>query len=226
MGVEIILGAISSLSYVARASLISLPACSFHSAQLDFISGYLTGLSNSIESAADLPFYWILSVRDESYKAVPVLNNGRLFFTDGRKFLVKISNESIEELRALDAGSIQKFEIIKVGEGKYSFSGEGPLEKNAVSEKKEELTDRIRISYTEQSHGVLTVWPERAYNCSKLVYSVEERISRRRCFSDGEEKLSFRNELDDKGVVRRFSLLLDGQLLVDLSKTKEAIGSQ
>jgi len=199
--------------------LVFLSGCSFHSAQLSFIQG-LWEEFNAEEGAVN---YWVLTLPDASLRAVPIIQSERLFFSDGQKYLVSVGTESIAEIRALDTGTVEKFAGTSANEAERRIAkalpGEEPVQNLSISESSE---DGLAIegglivrSKTRQSDTV--------YFCSSWVYRSEKRSLNKLCEDKAGGKLKFTHDVDDRGVVKRFNVMLDDQLLIDLEKTDEVI---
>jgi len=201
------------------ALLILLPGCSFHSAQLSFVQGILKEL-NTEEEAVN---YWMLTLPDVSLSAVPIIESDRLFFSDGEKYLVSAGAESISEIRALDTGIVQKLAIRKADDFE-SLPGlvPPPGESDQTPSIKESSEDGLAID-----GGLIvrskTGLPDTTYFCSSWVYRSDKKSLNKLCETQEGGMLKFTHDLDDRGVVKRFNVMLDDQLLIDLERTDEVI---
>ena len=199
--------------------LVLLSGCSFHSAQLSFVQGILKEL-NTEEEAVN---YWMLTLPDVSPSAVPIIESDRLFFSDGEKHLVSAGAESIAEIRALDTGTVEKFAVTSANEAERRIAkalpGEEPVQNLSISESSE---DGLPID-----GGLIvrskTRLPDTIYFCSSWVYLSEKKSSNKLCENKAGGKLKITHDLDDRGVVKRFNVMLDDQLLIDLERTDEVI---
>jgi hypothetical protein len=199
--------------------LVFLSGCSFHSTQLSFIQG-LWEEFNAEEGAVN---YWVLTLPDVSLKAVPIIQSDRLFFSDGEKYLVSVGTESIAEIRALDTGTVEKFAVTSANEAERliakALPGEEPVQNMSISESSE---DGLAID-----GGLIvrskTRLPDTIYFCSSWVYRLDNESLSKLCETRGGGKLKFTHALDDRGVVKRFNVMLDDQLVIDLERTGEVI---
>jgi len=199
--------------------LVFLSGCSFHSAQLSFVQGVLKELNQAKEAVN----YWMLTLPDVSLKAVPIIQSDRLFFSDGKKYLVSIGTESVAEIRALDTGTVEKFAVTSANEAERRIAkallGEEPVQNLSISESSE---DGLPID-----GGLIvrskTRLPDTIYFCSSWVYRFDEKSSSKLCENKAGGKLKIKHDLDDRGVVKRFNVMLDDQLLIDLERTDEVI---
>ena len=199
--------------------LVLLPGCSFHSAQLTFIQGVFKELREDKEAV----YYWMLTLPAESLRAVPIIQSDKLFFSDGKKYLISIGAESITEIKALDIGVVHRLAAIKADNAEGQIAG-------ALSSWK--LGQTLNINESKEDNlafdgGLvirsLTGLPETIYFCSSWVYLSDARSSYKLCESKQDELLKFTHDLDDTGVVKRFNVTLDDQLLIDLERTVEVI---
>jgi len=206
-----------SLGLIILLALLS--GCSFHSAQLSF----LQGLWEEFNAEEDAVNYWMLTLPDVSLKAVPIIQSDRLFFSDGQKYLVGIGAESIAEIRALDTGIVQKLAIRKADEfesppGLVSPPRE-PAQTRSINESSEDgLANDGGLIVRSKTH-----LPDTIYFCSSWVYLSDKKSSNKLCENKAGGKLKFTHDVDDRGVVKRFNVMLDDQLLVDLERTDEVI---
>ena len=199
--------------------LVLLSGCSFHSAQLSFVQGILKEL-NTEEEAVN---YWMLTLPDVSLSAVPIIESDRLFFSDGENYLVSVGAESIEEIRALENGMLQRLTIRKEDDF------ESPLW--LVLPPRESAQTRSINQSSEDSpafEGGLIVrsktgFPDTIYFCSSWFYRLDKKSSNKVCENKSGGKLNFTHDFDDRGVIKRFNVILDGQLLIDLERTEEVI---
>ena len=199
--------------------LVLLSGCSFHSAQLSFIQG----LWEELNAEEDAVNYWMLTLPDASLRAVPIIQSDRLFFSDGEKYLVSIGAESIAEIRALDTGIVQKLAIRKADDFE-SLPGlvPPPGESAQTPSIKESSEDGLAID-----GGLIvrskTGLPDTTYFCSSWVYRSDKKSLNKLCETQEGGMLKFTHDLDDRGVVKRFNVMLDDQLLIDLERTDEVI---
>ena len=199
--------------------LVLLSGCSFHSAQLSFIQG----LWEEFSAEEDAVNYWMLTLPDASLRAVPIIQSDRLFFSDGQKYLVSIGAESIAEIRALDTGIVQKLAIRKADEfesppGLVPPPRE-PAQTRSINESSEDgLAIDGGLIVRSKTH-----LPDTIYFCSGWVYLSDSRSSYKLCESKQDELLKFTHDLDDRGVVKRFNVMLDDELLIDLERTSQVI---
>ena len=199
--------------------LVFLSGCSFHSAQLSFIQG----LWEEFSAEEDAVNYWMLTLPDASLRAVPIIQSERLFFSDGEKYLVSLGTESIAEIRALDTGTVEKFAVTSANEAERRIAkalpGEEPVQNLSISESSE---DGLPID-----GGLIvrskTRLPDTIYFCSSWVYLSDKKSSNKLCENKAGGKLKITHDLDDRGVVKRFNVMLDDQLLIDLERTDEVI---
>ena len=199
--------------------LVFLSGCSFHSAQLSFVQGVL----KEFHAEEDAVNYWMLTLPDDSLRVVPIIQNDRLFFSDGEKYLVSVGAESIEEIKALESGVAQRFALKKADE----FETRAGL---VPPDGKSDQTRGINVSSEDglAFEGGLIVrsktrLPDTVYFCSSWVYRSEKRSLNKLCEDKAGGKLKFTHDLDDRGVVKRFNVMLDDQLLIDLEITDEVI---
>ena len=201
------------------AFLVLLSGCSFHSAQLSFIQG----LWEEFNAEEDAVNYWVLTLPDVSLRAVPIIQSERLFFSDGQKYLVSVGTESIAEIRALDTGTVEKFAGTSANEAERRIAkalpGEEPVQNLSISESSE---DGLPID-----GGLIvrskTRLPDTIYFCSSWVYLSDKKSSYKLCESKQGGKLKFTHDVDDRGVVKRFNVMLDDLLLIDLERTDDVI---
>ena len=199
--------------------LVFLSGCSFHSAQLSFIQG----LWEEFSAEEDAVNYWMLTLPDASLRAVPIIQSDQLFFSDGERYLVSLGTESVAEIRALDTGTVEKFAVTSANEAERRIAkalpGEEPVQNLSISESSE---DGLPID-----GGLIvrskTRLPDTIYFCSSWVYLSDKKSSNKLCESKAGGKLKFTHDVDDRGVVKRFNVMLDDQLLIDLEKTDEVI---
>jgi len=199
--------------------LVLLSGCSFHSAQLNFIQG----LWEEFNAEEDAVNYWMLTLPDVSLKAVPIIQSDRLFFSDGQKYLVSIGAESIAEIRALDTGTVEKFAVTEANEAERRIAkalpGEEPVQNMSISESSE---DGLAID-----GGLIvrskTGLPDTTYFCSSWVYRSDKKSLNKLCETQEGGMLKFTHDLDDRGVVKRFNVMLDDELLIDLERTSQVI---
>ena len=199
--------------------LVLQSGCSFHSAQLTFIQGLWKELNREKETVN----YWMLTLPDVSLRAVPIVQSDRFFFSDGEKYLVSVGAESIAEIRTLDTGMVQKLAFTTANEAERRIAkalpGEEPVQNLSINKPSE---DGLAID-----GGLIvlskTRLPDIIYFCSGWVYRFDEKSSYKLCESKQGGKLKFRHDLDDRGVVKRFNVMLDDQLLIDLERTGEVI---
>lgn len=152
----------------------------------------------------------------ESMKAVPIVQNDRLFFSDGEKYLISLGFESLVEIKALDTGIVQKFASKKANDVEKNFAG---ILTRGLSESSEDdfASDGGLIVYSQ------TLQPDSIHFCSKWVYRSYQKSSHKLCENKESGVLKFTHFLDDLGVVKRFNVMLDGHLLIDLERTGESI---
>ena len=199
--------------------LVLLSGCSFHSAQLNFIQG----LWEEFNAEEDAVNYWMLTLPDVSLKAVPIIQSDRLFFSDGEKYLVSIGAESIAEIRALDTGIVQKLAIRKADEfesppGLVPPPRE-PAQTRSINESSEDgLANDGGLIVRSKTH-----LPDTMYFCSGWIYRSDSESLSKLCENKAGGKLKFTHDIDDRGVVKRFNVMLDDQLLIDLERTDEVI---
>ena len=199
--------------------LVFLSGCSFHSAQLSFIQG----LWEEFSAEEDAVNYWMLTLPDASLRAVPIIQSDRLFFSDGEKYLVSIGAESIAEIRALDTGTVEKFAVTSANEAERRIAkalpGDEPVQNLSISESSE---DGLPID-----GGLIvrskTRLPDTIYFCSGWIYRSDSKSLSKLCENKAGGKLKFTHDVDDRGVVKRFNVMLDDQLLIDLERTDEVI---
>jgi len=199
--------------------LVFLSGCSFHSAQLSFIQG----LWEEFNAEEDAVNYWMLTLPDASLRAVPIIQSDRLFFSDGERYLVSLGTESVAEIRALDTGTVEKFAVTSANEAERRIAkalpGEEPVQNLSISESSE---DGLPID-----GGLIvrskTRLPDTIYFCSSWVYRSDKKSSNKLCENKAGGKLKITHDLDDRGVVKRFNVMLDDQLLIDLERTDEGI---
>lgn len=199
--------------------LLLLTGCSFHSAQLNFVQGVLKKL-NAKEAAVN---YWMLTLPGVTLRAVPIIDGDRLFFSDGEKYLVSVGAESVAGIRALDTGIAQKLTVRKESQVEKSVAGLPPSgESGHALSINEPSEDGLAID-----GGLIllskTGLPDTIYFCSNWVYSSDERSSNKLCQNREGRILKFTHNLDDLGVVKRFNVVLDDQLLINLERTSEVI---
>jgi len=199
--------------------LILLPGCSFHSTQLNFVQGLLKQLNQEEETVN----YWMLTLPDVSLKAVPIIQSDRLFFSDGQKYLVSIGTESVAEIRALDTGTVEKFAVTSANEAERRIAkalpGEEPVQNLSISESSEDgLAIDGGLIVRSKTH-----LPDTMYFCSGWIYRSDSESLSKLCENKAGGKLKFTHDVDDRGVVKRFNVMLDDQLLIDLERTDEVI---
>ena len=201
------------------ALLILLPGCSFHSTQLNFVQGLLKQLNQEEETVN----YWMLTLPNVSLRAVPIVQSDRLFFSDGEKYLVSVGAESIAEVKAFDIGRVEKLAVIKANEAgrriaKALASGKS-VQNLSINEPSEDyfVTDGGLIVRSK------TGLPDTTYFCSSWVYRSDSKSLSKLCENKAGGMLKFTHDLDDRGVVKRFNVMLDDQLLIDLERTDEVI---
>jgi len=199
--------------------LVLLSGCSFHSAQLSFIQG-LWEEFNAEEGAVN---YWVLTLPDASLRAVPIIQSERLFFSDGQKYLVSVGTESIAEIRALDTGTVEKFAGTSANEAERRIAkalpGEEPVQNLSISESSEDgLAIDGGLIVRSKTH-----LPDTMYFCSGWIYRSDSESLSKLCENKAGGKLKFTHDIDDRGVVKRFNVMLDDQLLIDLERTDEVI---
>ena len=199
--------------------LVFLSGCSFHSVQLSFVQGVLKELNQAKEAVN----YWMLTLPDVSLKAVPIIQSDRLFFSDGQKYLVSIGAESIAEIRALDTGIVQKLAIRKADEfesppGLVPPPRE-PAQTRSINESSEDgLAIDGGLIVRSKTH-----LPDIIYFCASWAYRSDKNSSNKLCETQEGGMLKFTHDVDDRGVVKRFNVMLDNQLLIDLERTDEVI---
>ena len=182
--------------------LVFLTGCSFHSVQLNFVKGVLKELNTE----KTVVHYWMLEVPAESLKVVPIVQSNQIFFSDGEKYLVRIGEESIEEIKALDTGAVKRLFVRKAGETGSLISDESTL-----------VYDSALMVYRQST------FPDKIYLCSDWEYLPEEGALVRLCENNQGGMLKFTHDLDDLGAVKRFNVTLENQLLIDLERTDESI---
>lgn len=202
----------------AIAFLVSLVSCSFNSTQLNFVRGVLKDLNAEEETV----YYWMLTLPDVFLRAVPIIEGNRLFFSDGEKYLVSIGLESITEIKALESGATQRFSSERVDD--ESMFREVPLPSASGQARRIYGLDEDVTTF----EGTLIVhsqtrWPDTTYFCSNWTYRLGEQSSLRLCEDEQGRILKFTHNLDNLGVVKRFNVMLDDQLLIDLERTGEII---
>ena len=199
--------------------LVLLSGCSFHSAQLSFIQG----LWEEFNAEEDAVNYWMLTLPDASLRAVPIIQSDRLFFSDGEKYLVSIGAESIAEIRALDTGIVQKLAIRKADEfesppGLVPPPRE-PAQTRSINESSEDgLAIDGGLIVRSKTH-----LPDIIYFCASWAYRSDNNSSIKLCETQEGGMLKFTHDVDDRGVVKRFNVMLDDLLLIDLERTDEVI---
>jgi len=199
--------------------LVFLSGCSFHSAQLSFIQG----LWKEFNAEEDAVNYWMLTLPDASLRAVPIIQSDRLFFSDGQKYLVSIGTESVAEIRALDTGTVEKFAVTSANEAERRIAkalpGEEPVQNLSISESSEDgLAIDGGLIVRSKTH-----LPDIIYFCASWAYSSDKNSSNKLCETQEGGMLKFTHDVDDRGVVKRFNVMLDDQLLIDLERTDEVI---
>lgn len=199
--------------------LVMLASCSFHSTQLNFVQGVLKELHAEKEAV----YYWVLTMPDVSLRVVPIVQRDRLFFSDGEKYLISVGVESIAELKALDTGIVQGFAAKKANDVEKIFVGAltrvEPGQTRGLNESIEnDLVFDGGLIVRSQ-----TLQPDSIYSCSKWVYRSDKKSSYKLCESKHGEILKFMHNLDDLGVVKRFNVMLDDQLVIDLERTNEVV---
>ena len=199
--------------------LVFLSGCSFHSVQLSFVQGVLKELNQAKEAVN----YWMLTLSDASLRAVPIIQSDQLFFSDGEKYLVSIGAESIAEIRALDTGIVQKLAFKKADDFESPPGLVPPPRESAQTPSiKESSEDGLAID-----GGLIvrskTGLPDTTYFCSSWVYRSDKKSLNKLCETQEGGMLKFTHDVDDRGVVKRFNVMLDDQLLIDLERTDEVI---
>ena len=201
------------------AVLVLLSGCSFHSAQLSFVQGILKEL-NTEEEAVN---YWMLTLPDVSLSAVPIIESDRLFFSDGEKYLVSAGAESIAEIRALDTGFVQRLAVKKGSEAERLIAGAfSPREPSQTLSINKQSEDGLAFEGGLMVRSK-TGYPDTIYFCSSWVHRSDKKTSNKLCETREGGTLNFTHDFDDRGVIKRFNVILDDQLLIDLERTDEGI---
>ena len=212
---------LESCPKIGTLALLGLLAgCSFHSTQLNFVTGILKDLN----AEEEVVYYWTLTLPDVSVRAVPIIEGNRLFFSDGKKYLVSVGVESITEIKALESGAAQRFASKKADEESMFGEVQLPSAFGRAQRSSEPNGEVTAFGGTLIVHSQ-TRWTDTTYFCSSWTYRSEEQSSLRLCKDEQGRILKFTHNLDDFGVVKRFNVVLGDQLLVDIERTGEVISN-
>ena len=199
--------------------LVFLSGCSFHSTQLSFIQG----LWKEFNAEEDAVNYWMLTLPDVSLRALPIIQRERLFFSDGEKYLVSVGAESIEEIRALDTGFVQRLAVKKASEAERLIAGTlAPREPSQTLSINKQSEDGLAFEGGLMVRSK-TGYPDTIYFCSSWVHRSDKKTSNKLCETREGGTLNFTHDFDDRGVVKRFNVMLEDQLVIDLERTDEVI---